>query len=59
MSVKSMVENLYDEAYFKGKNSNYWWTANGYENINRFPHWEAMLKTIKQFKSKGGKLLDI
>lgn len=53
-----MDANAYDEAYFEGRNSNYWWTVGTYGNLRRFPHWEEMLRLIQEF-SDGGKLLDI
>ncbi len=56
--MRSLDKNSYDEAYFEGKGSNYWWTVGSYENLGRFPHWEEMLKSIRKFKA-GGRLLDI
>lgn len=53
-----MVKNPYGEAYFEGRGSNYWWTVGNYENLGQFPHWEEMLKSIREFKA-GGRLLDI
>ena len=50
--------NVYDEAYFEGRHSNYWWTVGRYENLRQFPHWEEMLKLIQEFRS-GGRLLDV
>jgi SAM-dependent methyltransferase len=51
-------KSAYDEAYFEGRNSNYWWTVGSYGNLRRFPHWEEMLKLIRRFR-KGGRLLDV
>jgi ubiquinone/menaquinone biosynthesis C-methylase UbiE len=51
-------KNAYDEAYFEGRNSNYWWTVGNYGNLRRFPHWEEMLKLIQEFR-RGGRLLDV
>jgi len=51
-------KNLYDEAYFEGRNSNYWWTVGSYKNLQKFPHWNEILKVIKQIKGNG-KLLDV
>jgi 2-polyprenyl-3-methyl-5-hydroxy-6-metoxy-1,4-benzoquinol methylase len=51
-------KSLYDEAYFEGRNSNYWWTVGSYKNLQKFPHWNEMLKVIKEIKANG-KLLDI
>ncbi len=53
-----MRKNAYDEAYFEGRNSNYWWTIGSYTNLRQFPHWKEMLKLIRQFR-KGGRLLDV
>ncbi len=53
-----MGKNPYDEAYFEGRNSNYWWTAGSYENLGRFPHWAEILESIREFKTSGT-LLDI
>jgi len=51
-------KSAYDEAYFEGRNSNYWWTVGSYANLRQFPHWEEMLKLIREFR-KGGRLLDV
>jgi len=51
-------KSAYDEAYFEGRNSNYWWTVGSYANLRQFPHWEEMLKLIRRFR-KGGRLLDV
>lgn len=51
-------KDLYGEAYFRGRDSNYWWTVGSYENLRRFPHWEEMLKFILRFRGTG-RLLDI
>jgi 2-polyprenyl-3-methyl-5-hydroxy-6-metoxy-1,4-benzoquinol methylase len=48
----------YGEAYFEGRDSNYWWTVGNYGNLREFPHWEEMLKVIQKSKS-GGRLLDV
>jgi len=50
--------NHYDETYFEGRGSNYWWTVGKYENLKRFPHWKEMLKLIRQYR-KRGRLLDV
>jgi SAM-dependent methyltransferase len=51
-------KSAYDEAYFEGRNSNYWWTVGSYANLRQFPHWKEMLKLIRRFR-KGGRLLDV
>jgi len=51
-------KNSYGEAYFEGRNSNYWWTVGNYENFRHFPHWTEILKLIRTLKT-GGRLLDI
>jgi len=51
-------KSLYDEAYFEGRNSNYWWAVGSYRNLEKFPHWDEMLKVIKEIKGNG-KLLDV
>lgn len=51
-------KSAYNEAYFEGRNSNYWWTVGSYANLRQFPHWKEMLKLIRQFR-KGGRLLDV
>jgi len=51
-------KNAYDEAYFEGRNSNYWWTVGSYGNLRLFPHWKEMLKLIQEFR-EGGRLLDV
>jgi len=53
-----LARNDYDEAYFEGRDSNYWWTVGRYENLRQFPHWEEMLKLIQQFR-RSGRLLDV
>ena len=53
-----MDKNAYGEAYFEGRDSNYWWTVGKYENLRQFPHWEEMVQLIRQFR-KNGTLLDI
>lgn len=53
-----LSEELYDESYFEGRSSNYWWTVGNYGNLKRFPHWREILRLIRRFKL-GGKLLDI
>ena len=53
-----MDKSYYDEDYFEGRKSNYWWTVGSYENFLHFPHWEEMLKLIREFRD-GGRLLDI
>lgn len=53
-----MGKNLFDEAYFEGREGIYRWTAGGYENIGKFPHWHEMLRVIKKIKGNG-KLLDV
>lgn len=53
-----MGKSAYDEAYFEGRSSNYWWTVGSYGNLGQFPHWKAMLKLIQQYR-KGGRLLDV
>lgn len=53
-----MSENAYDEAYFEGRSSNYWWTAGNYRNLKKFPHWNEMLKLIQEFR-ENGRLLDV
>lgn len=50
--------NVYDEAYFEGRNSNYWWTVGTYGNLRLYPHWEEMLKIIQRFRN-GGRFLDV
>jgi SAM-dependent methyltransferase len=50
--------SAYDEAYFEGRNSNYWWTVGSYANLRQFPHWKEMLKLIQKFR-KSGRLLDV
>ena len=51
-------KNAYDETYFEGKKSNYWWTISSYANLRQFPHWKEMLKLIRKFR-KSGTLLDV
>ena len=51
-------KSAYDEAYFEGRNSNYWWTVGSYANLRQFPHWREMLKLIRRFR-KNGRLLDV
>jgi ubiquinone/menaquinone biosynthesis C-methylase UbiE len=51
-------KSAYDEAYFEGRKSNYWWTVGSYANMRQFPHWKEMLRLIRGFK-KGGRLLDV
>jgi len=51
-------KNVYDESYFEGRNSNYWWTVGSYENLRRFSHWEEMMKLIQEFR-RSGRLLDV
>jgi len=51
-------KSAYDEAYFEGRNSNYWWTVGSYGNLRQFPHWEEMLELIREFR-RGGRLLDV
>ena len=53
-----MGRNDYDETYFEGRDSNYWWTVGRYENLRHFPHWGQMLKLIQQFR-RSGRLLDV
>jgi ubiquinone/menaquinone biosynthesis C-methylase UbiE len=53
-----VAESAYGEAYFEGRDSNYWWTVGRYENLRRSPHWEEMLQLIRQFK-ENGRLLDV
>ena len=48
----------YGEAYFEGRDSNYWWSVGKYDNLRHFPHWEEMLHLIRQSK-KNGRLLDV
>lgn len=58
IECEQVGKSLYGEAYFEGRGSNYWWTVGSYENLEQFPHWEKMLKFIREFKA-GGRLLDI
>ena len=51
-------KNAYDETYFEGRKSNYWWTVGSYANLRQFPHWKEMLKLIRLFR-KEGRLLDV
>jgi len=51
-------KNAYDETYFEGKKSNYWWTIGSYANLRQFPHWKEILRLIRRFR-KGGRLLDV
>jgi SAM-dependent methyltransferase len=53
-----MDKDPYDEAYFEGRSSNYWWTVGNYENLKNFPHWQEILKLLSTYKDKGT-LLDI
>lgn len=53
-----MNKNAYDESYFEGRNSNYWWTVGRYGNLKLFPHWKHMVKIIQEFRTTG-KLLDV
>ncbi len=53
-----MDDSVYDEAYFEGRSSNYWWTVGSYGNLRQFPHWGEMLKIIQEFRGSG-RLLDV
>lgn len=53
-----MDKNFYDEDYFEGRGSNYWWTVGSYEKLKAFPHWEEIMKFIQKFIDRG-RLLDI
>ncbi|UCH32753.1 MAG: class I SAM-dependent methyltransferase [Candidatus Bathyarchaeota archaeon] len=56
--MRQVDKNSYDEAYFEGRKSNYWWTVGCYENFRNFPHWKEMLKLIRKYKNEG-RLLDV
>jgi SAM-dependent methyltransferase len=51
-------KSAYDEAYFEGRNSNYWWTVGSYGNLKQFPHWKEILRLIREHQ-KSGRLLDV
>jgi SAM-dependent methyltransferase len=51
-------KSAYDETYFEGRNSNYWWTVGSYGNLRQYPHWKEMLELIREFR-RGGRLLDV
>lgn len=52
------ARSVYDREYFEGRKSNYWWTVGNYDNLRDAPHWEHIIRTIRDIKEKG-RLLDI